>query len=93
MEILNKVNLQATVTDLACLTDEELSAKIEDSVGMVIDELKGWVESITCSTLPNTGTMMSSARLDYAIGNLKFLSWEKFQRNRKKLSDFKRHIK
>ena len=81
METLDKKNLQKTFDVLSLASDKELDKSIDDAVGMLLDELRGYVEGLTCNSAPTVQTVWNSARLDYAFGNLKFLCGEKYHRN------------
>lgn len=54
---------------------------IDDQVCIVYDELKAYIESLTCSVKINNGILDREARFEHAMTNLKFLVWQKFQDN------------
>ena len=54
---------------------------IDEQVEIVYDELKAYIEGLTCCNKINNGILDREARFEHAMTNLKFLVWQKFHDN------------
>ena len=50
---------------------------IDEQVEIVYDELKAYIEGLTCCNKINNGILDREARFEHAMTNLKFLVWQK----------------
>ena len=50
---------------------------IDKQVGIVYDELKSYIEGLTCCDKIHYNILDREARFEHAMSNLKFLVWQK----------------
>ena len=50
---------------------------IDKQVGIVYDELKSYIEGLTCCDKIHHNILDREARFEHAMSNLKFLVWQK----------------
>jgi hypothetical protein len=50
---------------------------IDKQVGVVYDELKSYIEGLTCCNTIHHNILDREARFEHAMSNLKFLVWQK----------------
>jgi len=84
--LCDKVNLDNHYTNLDKI--ENIDNAIENQIGCVYDELKSYIECLTCCKNIHHNVIDLEARFDYALANLKFLAWEKFRKEKTKGNPF-----
>lgn len=84
MEDYTRENIQATFDKLAALSDKELDDQIDEATTLLFEELRIYVEHMTCNVDINFSHLVYEGRMDWQRKNFNYLCFERMRRYAKK---------
>lgn len=84
MELYTAQNIDKNFRDLAALSDKELDDQIDEATTLLFEELRIYVEHMTCNVDINFSHLVYEGRMDWQRKNFNYLCFERMRRYAKK---------